>query len=234
MSLTASAIRHLHRCIGYEFKDNSLLSRALTHRSASANHYERLEFLGDSILNMVIAEALYHRFTLQDEGDLSRMRATLVCGPMLAKIAQSFELGNHLQLGPGELKSGGFRRESILSDAVEGIIGAVYLDSDIDTCKAMVLKWFAPHLETIKPGVSQKDPKTRLQEFLQSRQQPLPNYEVVARQGQAHNQKFTVSCQVEGLEEAVHGTGTSRRKAEQSAASAVLDALEATGISKFK
>lgn len=233
MSLTAQAIRQLNQAIGYEFKDTTLLTRALTHRSASSKHYERLEFLGDSILSMVIAEALYQRFNKHDEGDLSRMRATLVCGTMLAKLAQNFELGHHLQLGPGELKSGGFRRESILSDAVEGIIGAVYLDSDIDTCKAMVLNWFQPYLETIKPGVSQKDPKTRLQEFLQARQSPLPHYEVVARQGQAHNQKFTVSCQVEGLDNAVQGTGTSRRKAEQAAASAVLDALEANVNSKF-
>lgn len=233
MSLTAQAIRQLNQAIGYEFKDNALLQRALTHRSASSKHYERLEFLGDSILSMVIAEALYHRFSKQDEGDLSRMRATLVCGTMLAKLAQTFELGNHLQLGPGELKSGGFRRESILSDAVEGIIGAVYLDSDLATCKSMVLRWFAPYLETIKPGVSQKDPKTRLQEHLQARQLPLPVYEVVARQGQAHNQKFTVSCQVDGLDTPIQGTGTSRRKAEQAAASAVLNAFEDHVDSKF-
>lgn len=226
MSLTAQAIRQLNKAIGYEFKDTGLLKRALTHRSASSKHYERLEFLGDSILSMVIAEALYQRFPKQDEGDLSRMRATLVCGPMLAHLAMEFQLGTHLQLGPGELKSGGFRRESILSDAVEGIIGAVYLDSDLDTCKKMVLNWFEPHLGTIIPGASQKDPKTRLQEYMQARQHPLPAYEVVARQGQAHNQKFTVSCQVESLEQAILGTGTSRRKAEQAAASAALQQLE--------
>lgn len=226
MSLTATAIRQLNNVIGYEFNDVALLKRALTHRSASTKHYERLEFLGDSILSMVIAEVLFQRFTKQDEGDLSRMRATLVCGPTLAKLAQQFELGDHLQLGPGELKSGGFRRESILSDAVEGIIGAVYLDSDLDTCKAMILNWFEPMLETIKPGVSQKDPKTRLQEHLQARQLPLPLYEVVARQGQAHNQKFTVSCSFDGLDTPVKGTGTSRRKAEQSAASAALQQIE--------
>lgn len=234
MSLTAQAIRQLSQAIGYQFSDNTLLTRALTHRSASSKHYERLEFLGDSILSMVIAEALYQRFTEHDEGDLSRMRATLVCGSMLAQLAQKFELGNHLQLGPGELKSGGFRRESILSDAVEGIIGAVYLDSDMQTCKTMVLQWFEPYLNTIQPGAGHKDPKTRLQELLQARQQPLPNYAVVARQGQAHNQKFTVSCQVDGLDTTVQGTGTSRRKAEQAAASAALVALEATLKSEFK
>lgn len=226
MTLSATAIRRVNKAIGYEFNDTALLKRALTHRSASAKHYERLEFLGDSILSMVIAEALFQRFTKQDEGDLSRMRATLVCGPTLAQLAKKFELGETLQLGPGELKSGGFRRESILSDAVESLIGAVYLDSDLDTCKAMVLQWFQPMLEAIKPGVSQKDPKTRLQEYLQGRQQPLPVYEVVARQGQAHNQKFTVSCTIEGLADPAQGTGTSRRKAEQAAASAVLDQLE--------
>ena len=233
MSLTAQAIRQLNKAIGYEFNNNELLTRALTHRSASANHYERLEFLGDSILSMVIAEALYQRFTQQDEGDLSRMRATLVCGTMLAKLAKSFDLGDHLQLGPGELKSGGFRRESILSDAVEGIIGAVYLDSDLETCKQMVLNWFQPYLETIKPGVSQKDPKTRLQEYMQARQQALPVYEVVARQGQAHNQQFTVSCTIENIAQPLQGTGTSRRKAEQAAATAALHELEDNVGSKF-
>lgn len=226
MSLTASAIRQLNQAIGYEFKDTDLLQRALTHRSASSKHYERLEFLGDSILNMVIAEALYERFTRENEGDLSRMRATLVCGPMLARFGRQFELGTHLLLGPGELKSGGFRRESILSDAVESIIGAVYLDSDLATCKAMILHWFESHLDEIKPGVSHKDPKTRLQEIMQGRQLPLPTYQVVAQQGQAHNQQFTVSCQVENLADPFLGTGTSRRKAEQSAASAVLQQLE--------
>lgn len=226
MSLTAISIRQLTQAIGYEFKNTELLQRALTHRSASSKHYERLEFLGDSILSMVIAEALYERFIKQDEGDLSRMRATLVCGPMLAKLARQFELGNHLKLGPGELKSGGFRRESILSDAVEGIIGAIYLDSDIQTCKSTVLKWFEPYLAEIQPGASHKDPKTRLQEFLQGRQLALPVYEVTAQQGQAHNQQFTVSCQVEHLPEPFFGTGTSRRKAEQAAASAVLQQLE--------
>lgn len=233
MSLTAQAIRQLNQAIGYQFKDNKLLTRALTHRSASAQHYERFEFLGDSILSMVIAEALYHRFKKQDEGDLSRMRATLVCGSMLAQLAKDFELGNYLLLGPGELKSGGFRRESILSDAVEGIIGAVYLDSDLETCKQMVLNWFHPYLETIKPGAGQKDPKTRLQEYMQARQQPLPVYEVVARQGQAHNQQFTVSCTIENMPQPVLGTGTSRRKAEQAAATAALAKLEENVGSKF-
>lgn len=226
MSLPASVTRQLTNAIGYEFSDNELLRQALTHRSAAAKHYERLEFLGDSILSMVIAEALYDQFPKQDEGDLSRMRASLVCGPTLAKLAKQFGLGDHLRLGPGELKSGGFRRESILSDAVESIIGAMYLDSDITTCKQVVLQWFKPYLDTIEPGISHKDPKTRLQEYMQGRQLPLPVYEVTAKQGQAHNQQFTVSCAVEGLSETIVGTGTSRRKAEQTAASAVLRKLD--------
>lgn len=226
MSLPALAIRQLTNAIGYTFSNKKLLHQALTHRSAAAQHYERLEFLGDAILSMVIAEALYEQFPKQDEGDLSRMRASLVCAPTLAKLAKQFELGEHLQLGPGELKSGGFRRESILSDAVESIIGAIYLDSDIETCKQVILQWFKPYLDTIRPGISHKDPKTRLQEHMQGRQLPLPAYEVTAKQGQAHNQQFTVSCVVEGLPEAFIGSGTSRRKAEQAAASAALRKLD--------
>lgn len=226
MSLTVAAIRLVQKKIGYEFTESKLLQQALTHRSASGNHYERLEFLGDSILSMVIAEALYTQFPKEDEGDLSRMRASLVCGPMLATLAKSFDLGNHLQLGPGELKSGGFRRESILSDAVESIIGAMYLDSDVETCKQVVLSWFQPYLQDIKPGISQKDPKTQLQERMQARQNALPIYEVVAKQGQAHNQQFTVSCSIEQLDQPVQGSGTSRRKAEQAAASAMLQQLD--------
>jgi ribonuclease-3 len=135
-------------------------------------------------------------------------------------------LGDFLSLGQGELKSGGYRRESILADAVEAIIGAIYLDSEIDTVRQVILNWFQPQLEQIKPGVSQKDPKTRLQELLQSRQQPLPEYDVVATQGQAHNQQFTVNCSVEGIDDPFKGTGTSRRKAEQAAATAALEHLQ--------
>ncbi|RUO36344.1 ribonuclease III [Aliidiomarina sanyensis] len=230
MSLTAQQRKDLEQRIGYQFTDVAYLHQALTHRSASEAHYERLEFLGDSILSVVIAEALYHQFPKSPEGELSRMRATLVCGSMLAKIARDFDLGRFLNLGPGEMKSGGHRRESILSDAVEAIIGAVFLDSNIQTAQALVRAWFAPRLAAIKPGNNQKDPKTRLQEFLQGRQLSLPVYEVEMTQGQAHNQRFTVSCTVENLPEAVLATGTSRRKAEQAAASKVIELLaEQTG-----
>ncbi|WP_194755807.1 ribonuclease III [Aliidiomarina indica] len=225
MSLTEPQRRQLERRIGYSFNDIGYLQQALTHRSASNAHYERLEFLGDSILSVVIAEALYHQFPKAAEGDLSRMRATLVCGPMLAKIARQFDLGEFLILGPGEMKSGGHRRESILSDTVEAIIGAIFLDSNMETAQEMVRQWFQPRLKDIQPGDNQKDPKTRLQEFLQGRQCALPVYEVERTEGQAHNQKFTVRCSIELLDEPVLATGTSRRKAEQAAAAQTIELL---------
>ncbi|RWU12275.1 ribonuclease III [Pseudidiomarina gelatinasegens] len=225
MSLPKPPIAQLERSFGYTFKDRERLLQALTHRSAAAQHNERLEFLGDSVLGIIISEALYERFPEIDEGDLSRMRATLVCGRSLAKLAQRFELGKFLVLGPGEMKSGGNRRESILADGVEALLGAMYLESDLVTCRAVVLNWYADQLAAIKPGAGHKDPKTRLQEYLQGRQRALPLYEVVATQGQAHNQKFTVSCQVEGLAEPILGAGTSRRKAEQQAAMEALAQL---------
>ncbi len=217
--------QRLQRAIGYTFTDESLLNLALTHRSAGGVHNERLEFLGDAVLSWVIAEELYRRFPEVSEGDLSPMRSTLVKGKTLAELARSFELGEYIKLGPGELKSGGFRRESILADAVEAIIGAVYLDSGNDTVKAMLLNWYQQRLNTIQPGLSQKDPKTRLQEILQARKQALPDYQVVDIKGEAHNQQFTVSCYVEGLDKPLIGISTSRRKAEQAAAELVLEHL---------
>jgi len=226
LKLNEQQSRLLSKALGYRITDQALLEQALTHRSASGKHYERLEFLGDSLLSMFIAEALYLQFPDVQEGDLSRMRATLVCGPMLAEIAKEFNLGDFLQLGPGELKSGGFRRESILSDAVEALIGAIYLDSNIKQCREIVLSWYQTRLNEIEPGVSQKDPKTQLQEILQARQQPVPDYQVVELTGKSHNQRFTVSCTLTLLNEAMIGTGTSRRKAEQDAAAKALQALD--------
>ncbi|WP_435235139.1 ribonuclease III [Psychromonas sp. PT13] len=217
-------LKRLEKRIGYTFTNFALLKQALTHRSALGEHNERLEFLGDSILSFAISTDLYLRFPKVDEGDLSRMRATLVCGKMLAEVGREFQLGDCLILGPGELKSGGFRRDSIIADGVEAIIGAVFLDSDIDNVKALILKWFESRLNSIEPGISQKDPKTRLQERLQSRKQPLPLYEVIEIKGEAHNQRFTMSCEIEGLKP-VQGQGTSRRKAEQVAAEKMLDVL---------
>ncbi len=211
--------------LGYTFQDSGLLNLALTHRSANGKHNERLEFLGDSILSFVIADDLYHRFPKVDEGDMSRMRATLVRGHTLAELGREFDLGDYLKLGPGELKSGGFRRDSILADAVEALIGGIYLDSDLETVRGIVLKWYQCRLDEIKPGVSQKDPKTRLQEFLQGRRKPLPIYTVTNIKGEAHNQEFSVACEVAGMDAPVIGKGTSRRKAEQAAAETALEQL---------
>ncbi|MEI8594798.1 ribonuclease III [Photobacterium sp. Hal280] len=221
-----SPVQRLQRKLGHEFKNSELLTLALTHRSANGTHNERLEFLGDSILSFVIADELYHRFPKVDEGDMSRMRATLVRGKTLAELGREFELGDHLLLGPGELKSGGYRRDSILADCVEAIIGAIYLDSDIECVRQIVLSWYQSRLDTIQPGINQKDPKTRLQECLQGRRLPLPAYTVTKVQGEAHNQEFTVQCDVSGLDNPVVGKGGSRRKAEQAAAELALKQLE--------
>ncbi|MGL5488723.1 MAG: ribonuclease III, partial [Shewanella sp.] len=189
-------------------------------------HNERLEFLGDSILSIVISDALYHQFPKATEGDLSRMRATLVRGDTLTLIAQAFKLGDYLFLGPGELKSGGFRRESILADAVEAIIGALYLDSDLEVCRKLLLNWYAERLAEIQPGVNQKDAKTLLQEYLQGLKKPLPDYQVINIEGDAHDQTFTVECRIDDLSQSVIGVASSRRKAEQIAAAQVLELLK--------
>jgi ribonuclease-3 len=217
-----SSLQRLEKKIGYQFRDENFLKLALTHRSANGTHNERLEFLGDSILSFVVADELYHRFPKVDEGDMSRMRATLVRGHTLAELGREFQLGDYLFLGPGELKSGGFRRDSILADAVEAIIGGIYLDSDTEVIRGIILAWYKTRLDSIEPGVSQKDPKTRLQEYLQGRRKPLPTYTVTKIKGEAHNQEFTIECIVAGLDEPVIGKGSSRRKAEQSAADIAL------------
>ena len=224
--INAISINQLSKKIGYSFIQPELLLQALTHRSAKGQHNERLEFLGDSILGFVIAEALFEKFPKHDEGDLTRMRSSLVKGVTLAEIGRDFNLGEHLILGPGELKSGGHRRESILEDAIEAIIGAVYLDSNITQCKELILKWFSKRLSSIKPGHEQKDPKTRLQEYLQGRKIPLPVYDVIDTSGQSHNQQFTVSCVTDVVDTEIVAKGTSRRKAEQAAAHQVLMELE--------
>ncbi|TPH16606.1 ribonuclease III [Litorilituus lipolyticus] len=227
-------LARLTKKIGYQFKDSSLLLQALTHRSAKGQHNERLEFLGDSILGFVIAEALFEKFPKHDEGDLTRMRSSLVKGVTLAEIARDFNLGECLILGPGELKSGGHRRESILEDAIEAIIGAIYLDSDIQNCKKLILHWFSKRLSVIKPGNEQKDPKTRLQEYLQGRKIALPSYEVIDTTGQSHNQQFTVRCVADVIEQEVIAKGTSRRKAEQAAAEQILNLITQAKIEKPK
>ncbi|WP_144822788.1 ribonuclease III [Marinobacter piscensis] len=215
----------LQRRIGYQFKSPERLMLALTHRSYSNQNNERLEFLGDSIVNMVIAEYLYAAFDKAREGHLSRLRARMVKGVTLAEIGREFELGGYLRLGSGELKSGGFRRESILADAVEAVIGAIYLDSDFHTCRDQILRWFEPRLKQLDIQDTQKDPKTRLQEYLQSRQFPLPRYDVVSVDGEAHNQTFRVTCALSSLERTTSGVGSSRRVAEQEAARSALKQL---------
>ena len=212
----------IQEVLGYTFTHKDLLRQALTHRSASSNHNERLEFLGDSILSFVIANALYQHFPSIDEGDMSRMRATLVRGNTLAEIAYEFDLGEYLQLGQGELKSGCFRRESILANTVEALIGSIYLDSNIKTVEELILKWYEKRLEKISPGDTQKDPKTRLQEYLQSKHLSLPTYFIVKVCGEAHNQLFTIHCKISIISEFLIGTGSSRRKAEQDAAKKAL------------
>ncbi|NAW33405.1 ribonuclease III [Halomonas alimentaria] len=227
MSQTLNAFS---RRLGHDFGDDSLLELAMTHRSFGGQNNERLEFLGDSIVNFVIAEALFRRFPEAREGQLSRLRARLVKGQTLAELAREMGFGEHLRLGSGEMKSGGHRRESILADAVEAIIGAIYLDAGMEAVRARILSWYATRLEEISLQDTQKDPKTRLQEFLQSRQVPLPRYEVVSVEGEAHAQTFTVECHVELLEKHTTGIGSSRRHAEQQAAEMALKQLEPKGV----
>lgn len=215
-------LERLQKKLGYQFETLDYLTQALTHRSAASKNNERLEFLGDSILNFTIGKALYDKFPKADEGELSRMRAALVREQTLAVIARQFELGEYLKLGAGELKSGGFRRESILSDCVEAIIAAIYLDKGMKRAMERIYAWYETFLAEITPGEAQKDPKTRLQEFLQGRKLPLPEYEVIDIKGEAHNQTFKVTCKVQGIDEIFTGQGTSRRKAEQNVAEKVL------------
>lgn len=222
----SNSLNAFSRRLGHDFSDPDLLELAMTHRSFGGQNNERLEFLGDSIVNFVIAEALFQRFPEAREGQLSRLRARLVKGQTLAELAREMAFGEHLRLGSGEMKSGGHRRDSILADAVEAVIGAIYLDAGMQTVRARVLSWYAVRLEAISLQDTQKDPKTRLQEFLQSRQAPLPRYEVVNVDGEAHAQTFSVECHIELLEGHTTGIGPSRRHAEQQAAEKALERLE--------
>jgi ribonuclease III len=216
----------LLRRLGYSFNDPALVEQALTHRSFGGAHNERLEFLGDSILNFLIAEALFQRFPNTREGELTRMRASLVKGETLAAIAREYQLGDALRLGSGEMKSGGWRRDSILSDALEALIGAIYLDGGLAACRERLLIWFGDRLQQVAPGEINKDAKTRLQELLQARAQALPVYHLQATHGEAHNQQFEMICQIPSIAERFQGKGSSRRVAEQAAAQAALDYLE--------
>ncbi|MFM7397298.1 MAG: ribonuclease III [Gammaproteobacteria bacterium] len=218
--------RWLQQSLGYVAKDLTLFTAALTHRSAAGRNNERLEFLGDAVLNMLVAELLYSRFPEADEGDLSRLRASLVSAEPLAGLAHRLGLGEELKLGSGELKTGGFRRQSILADAFEATIGAVYLDRGFDAARELVNRLWMPLVEALPQASALKDPKTRLQEWLQSRGLGLPVYVVESVEGEPHAQHFTVRCEVAALEAATSGEGSSRRKAEQEAAQRVLEKIE--------
>ena len=211
--------------LGYVFTQPQLLQRALTHRSFAPEHNERLEFLGDSILGCVIAKYLCSAFPLLSEGELSRLRSNLVREETLATLAQQLDLGSHLKLGEGERKSGGYRRPSILADAVEALFGAVFLDGGYADAEKVVLNLFVPYLATVDAQTLGKDAKTLLQEYLQSKHIPLPNYSVIATQGEAHAQSFRVECTIPSLKISALGEGSSRRNAEQQAAQAAYQQL---------
>lgn len=213
----------LQKRLGHQFNNVALLQQALTHRSHSVLHNERLEFLGDSILNCVVASILFDTFENIDEGDLSRVRANLVKQQSLFEIAQKMDLSQFLRLGEGELKSGGFRRPSILADTLEALFGAIFLDAGFEAARAVIRALYAPILVSIDPTTLGKDAKTLLQEFLQSKKIALPQYNVVATHGAAHNQEFEIECLVPKLEIQVFGTGGSRRAGEQAAAKLALE-----------
>ncbi|MGR9089924.1 MAG: ribonuclease III [Gammaproteobacteria bacterium] len=212
--------------LAYEFSDPALLQLALTHRSAAKANNERLEFLGDAVLGQVIAERLFRQFEDADEGQLTRSRALLVRKETLARIARELSLGEHIVLGEGELKSGGWRRDSILANTLEAVIGAIYLDGGHAACTEEIYRWFGATLASVDPQRSGKDAKTRLQEHLQSRGQALPRYSAVSMTGPAHDQRFTIECRVDSEASPATATGRSRRAGEQLAAQLMLERLE--------
>lgn len=226
------SLQRLQERLGYHFQSEAHLRRALTHRSASPLHNERLEFLGDSVVNMLTAELLYERFEEAREGNLTRMRAQLVRGDTLAVVARELGLGECLLLGQGERNSGGAERTSILADALEAVIAAIYLDAGLEVCRERIHLWFTPHLEALAITPDARDAKTGLQEWLQARGLELPSYQVETVTGEAHNQHFVVRCAVGSLREPVRGEGGSRKQAEQAAAAEVLKRLNDTQRAK--
>jgi ribonuclease-3 len=219
-------LQRLEQRLGYHFADQRQLQLALTHRSHGATNNERLEFLGDSILNFIVGEELFKRFPEVREGQLSRLRSQMVKGDTLAELAREFELGECLVLGEGEMKSGGNTRDSILADSVEAIIGAIYLASGLDICRERVLIWFAPRLNELGLNTSAKDSKSRLQEYMQAQRQPLPEYAVVEVGGEGHAQMFTIECRVALTKQPTRATASSRREAEKQAAVLMLAQLK--------
>lgn len=222
---TYSQLR-LERRIGYCFKNNAFLKQALTHCSSSKVNNERYEFLGDSILNFIIAQALFAQFPNLSEGELSRLRSYLVKGETLAKVAAELQLGTYLFLGQGELKTGGHRRESILADALEALIAAVLLDGGVEASKDLVLKLYDSKLKDVLDYLDVKDAKTQLQEYLQAHKKALPEYCLVRIEGLEHKQTFYVACKIPGVEKTIIGSGSNRRKAEQAAAQLSLEEFE--------
>lgn len=220
------AAKWLRQSLAYEFKDAGLLERALTHRSAAGNSNERLEFLGDSVLQLVISELVYRDKPDASEGRLSRLRSSLVKDSTLSKVATDIGLGEHLVLGSGEKKTGGHRRASILADALEAIFGAVYLDAGFEAARAIIERAYGDRLDALPEKGELRDPKSRLQEYLQARQLALPTYAMENVSGKAHKQTFEVSCGIEALELRTTGVGSTRREAEQRAASEMLGLIE--------
>lgn len=219
-------LQRLHKRLGYEFKTPRYLTQALTHCSMGAENNERLEFLGDSLLSCVIANALFEKFPEQSEGHLSRLRAFLVKGEMLAKIALEIELGDYLYLGQGELKSGGFRRASILTDALEAVFAAIFLDSGFSECQRVILHLYKSRLNDEQLHDNLKDSKTQLQEYLQAKKIALPEYTLTKIEGEEHDQVFHITCEIPGLKLIARGQGVNRRKAEQHAAKQLLRKLQ--------
>jgi len=218
--------QRLEQRLGYHFEDQRQLQLALTHRIHGSTNNERLEFLGDSILNFIVGEELFKRFPEAREGQLSRLRSQMVKGDTLAELAREFALGECLVLGEGEMKSGGHTRDSILADSVEAIIGAIYLASGLDICRGRVLTWFAPRLDSLNIDTSAKDSKSRLQEYMQAQRQPLPEYVVVEVGGEGHAQMFTIECRVAVTKQPTSATASSRREAEKQAAVLMLAQLK--------
>ena len=211
--------------VGHRFTDPGLLRQALRHRSAGAPHNERMEFLGDALVNLIVAEALHSRWPKADEGQLTRARASLVRESTLAAIARQLDIGGQLELGPGELKSGGHRRDSILADALEAVVAAIHLDAGFEACRERVLPWFAPLIDELPIGKVEKDAKTRLQEWLQARQAARPDYFLIEAVGEEHARVFRVGCRIPDPPLEAEGQGRSLRSAEQAAAAGILDQL---------
>lgn len=222
----ASNAQQLQDRLKYQFSDQTLLTLALSHRSCGSKNNERLEFLGDAVLGLTVSNFLFQRFPEAREGDLSRIRSQIVRAESLAEVARSLDLGPELLLGQGEMKSGGHRRDSILGDTVEALIGAIYLDKGMSAAEQSVVNWFTDKLNAVTLDTPVKDPKTALQEWLQARGKPLPEYVVVKTQGEDHSRLFTISCKIANIESAAEATASSRRKAEQLVAEQLLKQLE--------